>query len=201
MAETPSTMAPLGMRAPQFRLADFNGTQVSLDDFSRAPALLVMFICNHCPFVKHVRRELAALAREYQTLGVAVVAIASNDVAQYPQDGPEGMAEEARGAGYTFPYLYDESQDVAKAYRAACTPDFYVFDRERRLVYRGQMDGSRPSNDIPITGSDLRAALDAVLASEPLRIEQRASIGCNIKWKTGNQPEYFSTPALAGNRK
>jgi peroxiredoxin len=194
-------MAPLGMRAPQFRLADFNGTQVSLDDFSRAPALLVMFICNHCPFVKHVRRELAALAREYQTLGVAVVAIASNDVAQYPQDGPEGMAEEARGAGYTFPYLYDESQDVAKAYRAACTPDFYVFDRERRLVYRGQMDGSRPSNDIPITGSDLRAALDAVLASEPLRIEQRASIGCNIKWKTGNQPEYFSTPALAGNRK
>lgn len=201
MAETPSTMAPLGMRAPQFRLADFNGTQVSLDDFSRAPALLVMFICNHCPFVKHVRRELAALAREYQALGVAVVAIASNDVAQYPQDGPEGMAEEARGAGYTFPYLYDESQDVAKAYRAACTPDFYVFDRERRLVYRGQMDGSRPSNDIPITGSDLRAALDAVLASEPLRIEQRASIGCNIKWKTGNQPEYFSTPALAGNRK
>lgn len=192
MAETPSTMAPLGMEAPYFRLPDTQGKFVSLDDFKDAPALLVAFICNHCPYVKHIRLHFAQLAREYQARGVPIVGINSNDVESYPEDGPEKMAEEKNNAGYTFPYLYDESQEVAKAYRAACTPDFYLFDRTRRLVYRGQMDDSRPGNNCPVTGGDLRAALEAVLAGRPVPAEQKPSLGCNIKWKRGNEPEYFA---------
>jgi peroxiredoxin len=190
MALTPSTMLPLGSKAPAFRLPDTEGKTVSLDDFRDAPALLVMFICNHCPYVKHVRDELARLAREYQAKGVAVVGISSNDAAAYPDDGPEAMAREKAAAGYTFPYLYDESQEVARAYQAACTPDLYLFDRDRKLVYRGQLDASRPGNDVPVTGRDLRAALDAVLAGRPVAEDQRPSMGCNIKWKPGNEPNY-----------
>jgi peroxiredoxin len=191
MAETPSTMAPLGMKAPKFSLPDVvSGRTVSLDDYKNAPALLVMFICNHCPYVKHVREHLAQLVREYQARGVAVVAISSNDVAQFPDDGPAAMKEVADTWGYTFPYLYDENQEVAKQYRAACTPDFFVFDKDGRLVYRGQMDDSRPSNGRPVTGKDLRAALDAVLAGRPLPADQKPSMGCNIKWKEKNAPEY-----------
>jgi peroxiredoxin len=191
MAETPSTMAPLGMKSPYFRLLDvISGRSVSLDDFKSTPALLVMFICNHCPYVKHVRQQLAQLVREYQARGLAAVAIASNDVAQFPEDGPEGMKEEARAAGFTFPYLFDETQEVAKLYRAACTPDFFVFNKNRELVYRGQMDDSRPKNDRPVTGKDLRAALDTVLAGKPVSSDQRPSMGCNIKWKEKNAPEY-----------
>ena len=191
MAEPPSTMAPLGMKAPPFRLPDLAGKLASLDDFQQAPALLVAFICNHCPYVKHIRSHFAQLVRDYQARGVAVVGISSNDVESYPDDAPEKMAEEAKTFGYTFPYLYDESQEVAKAYRAACTPDFYLFDRERRLVYRGQYDASRPGNNKPVTGADLRAALDAVLGGGKVPEEQRHSLGCNIKWKRGNEPDYF----------
>jgi len=192
MARTPSTMMlPLGAPAPSFELADLSGRTLSLASFDGSPALLVAFICNHCPFVKHVRAGFAALAAEYQERGVAVVAIASNDAGAYPDDGPEGMVREAEAAGYTFPYLFDESQEVAKAYGAACTPDFFVFDRERRLFYRGQMDGSRPGNGVPVTGTDLRAALDAVLEDRPAPGIQRPSLGCNIKWKPGNEPAYF----------
>ena len=191
MAETPSTMAPLGMKAPDFRLPDVvSGRTVSLDDFKSAPALLVMFICNHCPYVKHVREHLTQLVRDYQPRGLAVAGISSNDVAQFPDDGPEAMKAEARAAGYTFPYLFDETQAVAKEYRAACTPDFFVFDKDRRLVYRGQMDDSRPSSGRPVTGKDLRAALDAVLAGHPIPADQRPSMGCNIKWREKNAPEY-----------
>jgi thiol-disulfide isomerase/thioredoxin len=164
---------------------------VSLADVSGAPALLVMFLCNHCPYVKHVRSEIARLAREYQPRGVAVVAINANDVQKYPADSPEKMAEEAVSAGYTFPYLLDESQEIAKACRAACTPEFYLFDRDRKLVYRGQLDDSRPGNDVPVTGKDLRQALDALLEGRPVSERQVPSIGCNIKWKPGNEPDYF----------
>jgi peroxiredoxin len=191
MALTASTMLPLGSQAPEFRLPDTDGNLVSLGDFRDAPALLVIFLCNHCPYVKHVRHELAKLTREYRDKGVASVGINSNDVASYPDDRPELMAREKAEVGYPFPYLYDETQEVAKAYQAACTPDFYVFDRDRKLVYRGQMDGSRPGNDLPVTGSDLRAALDAVLAGQPVPEVQRPSMGCNIKWKAGNEPSYF----------
>ena len=193
MAETPSTMLPLGTKAPPFRLPDPDGKWTSLDDFKEAPALLVAFICNHCPYVKHLRSQFAALAKEYQARGVGIVAINSNDVENYPEDRPEKMAEEIKQVGYTFPYLYDESQEVAKAYRAACTPDFYLFDRDRRLVYRGQFDDSRPGNGRPVTGADLRAALDAVLSGRPVASRQRPSLGCNIKWKRGNAPDYFSS--------
>ena len=196
MAETPSTMAPLGMKAPDFRLPDVvSGRTVSLDDFKSAPALLVMFICNHCPYVKHVREHLTQLVRDYQPRGLAVAGISSNDVAQFPDDGPEAMKAEARAAGYTFPYLFDETQAVAKEYRAACTPDFFVFDKDRRLVYRGQMDDSRPSSGRPVTGKDLRAALDAVLAGHPIPADQRPSMGCNIKWREKNAPEYAALVA------
>jgi peroxiredoxin len=184
-------MLPLGTKAPAFRLPDPQGKWVSLDDFKDAPALLVAFICNHCPYVKHIRSRFAELAKEYQGQGVGVVGINSNDVENYPDDAPEKMAEEIKQVGYTFPYLYDESQEVAKAYRAACTPDFYLFDREHRLVYRGQFDDSRPGNGRPVTGADLRAALDAVLAGRPVSSKQRPSLGCNIKWKRGNAPDYF----------
>ncbi len=183
MALTPSTMAPLGMPAPDFRLPDTDGRIVSLADFATAPAILVAFICNHCPFVKHVRASFARLSTEYQAKGVAVVGISSNDVTTHPDDSPAKMKEEKASAGYTFPYLYDESQDIARAYRAACTPDFFVFDRDRKLAYRGQMDASRPGNGKPNDGSDLRAALDAVLAGRAVEGQQWPSIGCNIKWK------------------
>ncbi len=192
MVATPSTMAPLGMKAPDFTLPDTDGRMVSLSDFEGAPALLVAFICNHCPYVKHIRQGFADFAREYQDRGLAVVAINSNDAERYPDDSPEAMAREKEEAGYTFPYLFDETQEVARAYRAACTPDFFLFDGERRLVYRGQFDDSRPGNDVPVTGRDLRAAVDAVLEGRPVPEEQRASIGCNIKWKPGNEPGYFA---------
>lgn len=191
MALTPSTMLELGTPAPDFRLPNIEGKLVSLEDFAEAPALLVAFICNHCPFVKHIQHGFAALAKEYQAKGVAVVAISSNDIISHPDDSPAQMAKESKAAGYTFPYLYDETQEVAKSYRAACTPDFYLFDRHQRLVYRGQMDSSRPSNGIPVTGHDLRAALDSVLEGHPVAGEQRPSIGCNIKWKKGLEPAYY----------
>jgi peroxiredoxin len=191
MVQTASTMLPLGTPAPDFRLPDTQGRTVARDDFKGSPALLVAFICNHCPFVKHVRSGLAAMARDFQQKGVAVVAINSNDVETYPEDSPDKMAIEAVSAGYSFPYLFDESQAVAKAYKAACTPDFFLFDKARRLVYRGQMDGARPGNSVPVTGSDLRAAVDAVLAGKPVAKEQKASMGCNIKWKPGNEPSWF----------
>jgi peroxiredoxin len=191
MVKTASTMLPLGTEAPDFSLPDTAGKTVSLSDFAEAPALLVIFMCNHCPFVKHLAGQLAALAKEYQDRGAAVVGISSNDVANFPDDSPEKMAQEVELRGYTFPYLYDESQAVAKVYRAACTPDFYVFDKSRKLVYRGQMDSSRPESGTPVTGEDLRAALDAVLAGQPVSEDQKASIGCNIKWKPGNEPDYF----------
>jgi peroxiredoxin len=183
-----SSMLPLGTQAPDFALPDTNGKIVSRAQYGNAP-LLVMFICNHCPYVKHVRSELANIGREYHSRGVGVVGISSNDIEQYPADSPAAMAEEKRIAGYTFPYLYDESQEVARAYRAACTPDFFLFDRSGGLVYRGQLDDSRPSNGKPVTGRDLRAALDAVLADEPISEDQIPSIGCGIKWKPGSPPE------------
>jgi peroxiredoxin len=188
MAQTPSTMTALGSSAPAFSLPDTNGRRVSLGDFTSAPALLVMFICNHCPFVKHIRAELARLGAEYQRRGAAIVAINSNDIVRYPDDSPARMKDEVKLAGYTFPYLFDESQQVAKAYDAACTPDFFLYDRNRKLAYRGQLDDSRPSNGVPVTGKDVRAALDAVLAGKPVSQDQRPSIGCNIKWKPGNEP-------------
>jgi peroxiredoxin len=191
MALTPSTMLELGTTAPDFTLPDPQGKRVSLGDFKDAPALLVVFMCNHCPYVKHIRSALAQFAREYLPRGLAMVGINANDVAAYPDDSPAKMAEEIRTVGYTFPYLHDETQQVAKAYRAACTPDLYLFDQDRRLVYRGQFDGSRPGNNVPVTGEDLRAAVDAVLSGRPVSTEQRASMGCNIKWKTGNAPDYF----------
>jgi peroxiredoxin len=184
-------MLPLGTTAPDFRLPDTTGKLVSLSDFKNTSALLIVFMCNHCPFVKHLRSGLAQLARDYLPRGVAVAGISSNDVANYPADSPARMAEEAKSAGYTFPYLYDETQQVAKAYRGACTPDFFLFDKDLRLAYRGQMDDSRPGNGIPVTGKDLRAALDAVLAGKPVSANQKPSIGCNIKWKPGNEPDYF----------
>jgi peroxiredoxin len=190
MALTPSTMLPLGTVAPDFRLPDPDGKIVSLTAFEDAPALLVLFVCNHCPYVKHIRAGLAEVGREYQKRGVAVVAISANDVANYPQDAPDKMKEEAKAAGYTFPYLYDESQAVAQAFRAACTPDIFLFDKNRKLVYRGQFDDSRPGNGRPVTGKDLRAALDAVLSGKPVPEQQTPSVGCNIKWKAGNTPNY-----------
>lgn len=191
MALTPSTMLALGTAAPEFQLPDTTARTLSLSDFKSAPVLVIMFICNHCPYVKHLRAALAEFGRECGSKGVAVVAICSNDAANYPEDSPAKMAEEARAAGYPFPYLYDETQKVAKAYRAACTPDFFVFDRGRRLVYRGQFDASRPGNGIPVTGKDLRAAVEAVLKGVPPSLNQVPSMGCNIKWKRGNEPEYF----------
>src|SRR5258705_12556325 len=191
MVETNSTMLPLGTKAPDFRLPDTGGKSVSLADFKAAPGLLIVFMCNHCPYVKHIRSGLAQIARDYIPRGVGVVGISSNDVVNYPADSPATMAEEAKAAGYIFPYLYDETQAVAKAYRAACTPDIFVFDSDQRLVYRGQVDDSRPGNGIPVTGRDVRAALDAVLAGKPVASNQKPSIGCNIKWKPGNEPEYF----------
>jgi peroxiredoxin len=184
-------MLPLGTRAPDFSLPDFSGKTVSLQNFDDREALLVVFMCNHCPYVKHVQHHFAALAEEYQAKGVGIVGINANDVDNFPDDSPENMARDAKRVGYTFDYLYDENQEVAKAYRAACTPDFFLFDRDRKLYYRGQMDSSRPGNDVPLTGEDLRNALDGLLAGNKAPEEQRPSIGCNIKWKPGNEPDYF----------
>lgn len=187
MAATPSTMLPLGTAAPGFRLPDpKTGGEVSLADVLTERGALVAFLSNHCPFVKHVRSELIRFGQDYGAKGLGVVAIMSNDVERYPDDAPEKMPAE----GYPFPYLYDESQDVAKAYRAACTPDFFLFDGEGKLVYRGQLDGARPQNDVPADGADLRAAADALLGDEPLPTEQTPAIGCGIKWKPGNEPDY-----------
>jgi peroxiredoxin len=191
MALTPSTMLELGTAAPDFRLPDINGKLVSVNDFKSSPALLVVFMCNHCPYVKHIRDELARLAKDYMPRGLAMMGVSSNNVEKYPADSVEKMKEEAKEAGYIFPYLYDETQEVAKAYRAACTPDFYLFDKDRRLVYRGQFDDSRPNSPIPVTGKDLRAAVDAVLAGKAPATDQKPSMGCNIKWKPGNEPDYF----------
>ncbi|MBX3363259.1 MAG: thioredoxin family protein [Phycisphaeraceae bacterium] len=186
-----SNMLPLGTPAPDFRLLDVvSGRTVALADFTEAKALLVMFICNHCPFVKHIRDELARLGRDYLPQGVAIVAVNSNDIARYPDDAPDKMAAEARLAGYTFPYLFDETQQVAKAYAAACTPDFFLFapGKPWKLAYRGQLDDSRPNSGTPVTGRDLRNALDAVLSGASPTQEQHPSIGCGIKWKPGNEP-------------
>jgi peroxiredoxin len=182
MAEQ-STMLSLGTFAPDFRLPDPYGKVISLEDFASAPAVLVVFLCNHCPYVKHIQSSFTQFVQQYQRHGVGVVAINSNDTELYPDDRPEKMAEEIRVAGYTFPYLYDESQEVARAYHAACTPDFFLFDGSRRLVYRGQYDASRPKNGVPVTGEDLRAALDAVLDGRPQASDQKPSVGCGIKWK------------------
>ncbi len=185
MARTASRMPALGLAAPDFALPDTGGHLVRRDDFAASPALLVAFWCNHCPFVKHVQQGFVAFAREYQPRGLAVVAISANDVTAYPADSPAHMKENAALHGYSFPYLYDESQDVARAYEAACTPDFFLYDKARRLVYRGQFDSSRPGSGEPVTGADLRRAVDAVLAGQPLPADQRPSLGCNIKWKHG----------------
>ncbi len=191
MAATQSTMLPLGTRAPDFNLPRPDGDMVSLDDYPDARASCVMFICNHCPYVLHLRRDIAALATEYQAQGVAFFGINSNDVERYPDDRPEKMAEQIAEASYTFPYLFDETQQVAQAYGAACTPDFFVFDADRQLTYRGQFDDSRPGNGVPPTGADLRAALDSTLAGEAIPEDaQRPSLGCGIKWKPGNEPAY-----------
>jgi peroxiredoxin len=193
VSKTASTMLALGTEAPDFSLPDsVTGRTVSLDDFGDEPALLVMVLSNHCPFVKHIADELGVFAREYQARGLAMVAINSNDVDTYPDDHPDRMVEEVARRGYPFPYLFDESQYVAKAYEAACTPDFFLFDGQRRLAYRGQFDPSRPSLPIPVTGADLRAASDAVLRGESPAEEQLPSIGCNIKWKAGNAPAWFA---------
>lgn len=183
-----SQMLPLGTPAPAFSLPDTNGNTVSLSDFAGAKGYLVMFICNHCPYVVHVADELARLGKDYGERGIATFAISSNDVERYPADSVEKMAQEASTRGYTFPYLYDESQEVARAYQAACTPDFYLFDGDQKLVYRGQLDSSRPNNGVAVTGADLRAAMDALLEGSAVSSEQTPSIGCSIKWKPGNEP-------------
>lgn len=192
MVKTASTMLPLGTAAPDFSLPNVDGRVVSLKDFKGSKGLVVAFICNHCPFVVHIRPEFAKFAREYQAKGIAIVAINPNDAKAYPADAPDKMKAEVDSAGYVFPYLFDETQSVAKAYRAACTPDLFLFDGNQRLVYRGQFDDSRPTNGVPVTGLDLRAACDAVLAGQVIEEGQRPSIGCNIKWRPGNEPNYFT---------
>jgi peroxiredoxin len=191
MALTPSTMLPLGTSAPDFKLPDTNGKIISLTDFKNAPALLVIFMCNHCPYVIHIRAGLAQLAKDYLPKNIGIVGINSNDAENYPDDSPAKMKTEVQKAGYTFPYLYDETQSVAKSYRAACTPDIFLFDKNQKLIYRGQFDDSRPGNGISVTGKDLRAALDALLAAKSVSEKQKASMGCNIKWKADNEPDYF----------
>ncbi len=192
MVLTASTMLALGATAPPFSLPDTSGTIVCLDDFKDTAGLLVVFMCNHCPYVKHIQQELVAIGREYGPQGIAMVGINANDAAAYPEDSFELMAATTAQVGYPFPYLYDASQEVAKAYRAACTPDIFLFDGDRRLVYRGQLDDSRPGKEVPVTGRDLRQALDALLAGRPISEEQLPSMGCNIKWRSGNAPDYFS---------
>lgn len=192
MARTASTMLDLGTQAPAFQLPDTVSHQtISLASFADCSALLVMFICVHCPFVKHVEKQLASLGRDYQNTGLGIVAISANDITTHPEDAPEHLAAMAKRLGFTFPVCYDASQEVAKAYTAACTPDFFLFDRHRQLVYRGQFDDSRPGNSEPVNGKDLRAAIDAVLAGQPVSDDQKPSLGCNIKWKPGNEPPYY----------
>ncbi len=191
MALTPSTMLELGTRVPDFELPEVGGGTVSSSDFDDKQALLVMFISRHCPYVQHVRKELARLGRDYADSDVGIVAISSNDVEEYPDDSPENMDRMRRELGFDFPVCHDATQSVAKAFRAACTPDFFLFDENRALVYRGQLDGSRPGSEEPVTGRDLRKALDTVLAGKRVDPDQQASIGCNIKWKKGNEPDYF----------
>jgi peroxiredoxin len=190
MAATPSTMLDLGTTLPAFRLRDINGKAVTSNDFGASKGLLVAFICPHCPYVRHVRGEFSRLASDVQQRGLSVIAINSNDVTAFPDDSPEGMRKEAAEVGYSFPYLVDDTQEVAKAFRAACTPDLFLFDNQKRLVYRGQFDDSRPTSPVPVTGKDLRAAIDALLAGQPVSPEQRPSMGCNIKWIKGGEPEY-----------
>ncbi|MCK9522517.1 MAG: thioredoxin family protein [Proteobacteria bacterium] len=193
MARTASTMLPLQTPAPSFSLPDVvSGSEVRLGDFADARGLLVMFVSVHCPYVQHVATALADLGRDYAPSGLGIVAISANDIAAYPQDAPEHLQKMARDLGFVFPVLYDESQAVAKAYTAACTPDFFLFDAQQRLVYRGQLDDSRPGSDTPVTGADLRAAIDALLAGDPIdEAGQKPSMGCNVKWKPGNEPDYF----------
>ncbi len=190
MVRTPSTMLPLGTQAPDFELPNVDGQTVTLQQVSNSQGLLVIFMCNHCPYVIHLADSLAKFAEEYQAKGLRIVGISANDVENYPDDSPELMVEEAKNRGYSFPYLYDESQEVAKAYHAACTPDFFLFDQDQKLVYRGQFDSTRPGSGQP-TGEDLRVACDALLADEAAPADQVASLGCNIKWKPGNEPPYF----------
>lgn len=197
MVKTASTMLPLGTQAPDFSLLSVDAKTYSLADFKDAKALVVMFICNHCPFVKHLADEVAVFGQEVQAKGAAVVAISSNDASKYPEDSPEQMVHEAENRGYTFPYLYDEDQKVAQAYKAACTPDFYVFDAEGKLAYRGQFDDSRPGDGKPITGADLRRAVDAVLGGKEVPEPHKPSIGCNIKWIPGAEPAYFNPAGTA----
>jgi peroxiredoxin len=192
MVKTPSTMLALGTQAPDFQLADvMYGDRIGLGDFGGKKGVLVMFICTHCPYVKHVEAELAALGHDFIPQGLGVVAINANDIENYPDDHPDKMKEQGLAAGFEFPYLFDESQMVAQQYTAACTPDFFLFDDTLSLVYRGQLDDSRPNSDIPVTGKDLRAAIGALLAGGDLIEEQFPSLGCNIKWKPGNEPDYF----------
>ncbi|RXJ45820.1 thioredoxin family protein [Gelidibacter gilvus] len=188
MAQTPSNMLPLGTKAPFFKLMDtVSDEKLTLDDCKGLNGTVIMFICNHCPFVIHVNSKLVQLAKEYKSKGIDFVAISSNDIENYPQDGPKFMKKTAIDEGYIFPYLYDQTQEVAKAYNAACTPDFYVFDAHLELVYRGQLDGSRPGNDIPVTGEDIGNALNALLNNQPISQDQKPSIGCNIKWRPENR--------------
>jgi thiol-disulfide isomerase/thioredoxin len=192
MARTPSQMVDLGTEAPNFSLPDVvSGKTISLDGFPDAKGFMIAFICNHCPFVQLIRHEFARYGREYTGKGIAVIAINSNDTVAHPEDGPDAMRDDARRFGYTFPYCLDEDQSVAKAYQAACTPDLYLFDADRKLVYRGQFDDARPGSDAPVTGSDLRAATDALLGGQTIPEDQKASLGCNIKWKPGNEPAYY----------
>ena len=197
MVKTASTMLPLGTTAPDFSLINVNGETVSRTDFADAKGLLVIFMCNHCPFVIHLADHLSQFARDYHGSGLAIVAISSNDVSSHPQDSPEQMVHEAEQRGYIFPYLYDEDQAVAKAYRAACTPDFFLFDGNHQLVYRGQFDSSRPESGIPVTGEDLRQAVDAMLAGQPVSEDQKPSLGCNIKWKDEQAPDYFNPAGVS----
>lgn len=190
MALTASTMLALGTKAPDFQLPNtVSGETISLATFADKKALLVMFICQHCPFVKHIKAELARLGKDYQRQSVGIVAISANDIANYPDDAPDKLKAMALEFDFTFPVCYDETQETAKAYTAACTPDFFLFDADRQLVYQGQLDDSRPSNGMPVTGKDLRSAIDAVLADKPLSADRKPSIGCNIKWKPGNEPK------------
>ena len=192
MSLTPSTMLPLGTVAPDFKLPDVvSGKSVSLQDFASKKGLVVMFICQHCPYVKHIEKELTKLGKDYAAKDIAIVAISANDADNYPDDSPKELAKFAKAQGFVFPFLYDETQKVAQSYTAACTPDLFLFNKERKLVYRGQLDDSRPGNGKPVTGKDLRAAIDAVLADKPVTDDQRPATGCNIKWKPGNEPAYF----------
>lgn len=198
MALTTSTQLALGTRAPDFSLPDtITGKQISLADFTGAKGVLILFICNHCPYVKLIQTELSAIGKEYMPKGIAMAAISANDISTHPDDGPEQMKKEAERLGYPFPYLYDETQAVAKAYQAACTPDIYLFDAQHQLVYHGQLDDARPNKTMPVNGTDLRQALDALLAGQPVNPVQKASMGCNIKWQAGNEPDYFKIPKKA----